>query len=80
VIEPALAGNGRGCGTAGGNGIAVNSGAGVLKVSNDSQQLFNRGDREGGGAEVGGIECQIGGPDRNQTFHVRLKPDDTAAA
>jgi len=56
VIKPALAGNGRGCGTAGGDGIAVISGAGVLKVSNHSQQLFNRGDREGGWTEVGGIE------------------------
>ena len=45
MIKPALAGNGRGCGTAGGDGIAVISGAGVLKISNHSQQLFNRGDR-----------------------------------
>jgi hypothetical protein len=45
VIKLALIGNGRGCGAAGEDGIAVNSGAGVLKVSNDSQQLFDSGDR-----------------------------------
>jgi hypothetical protein len=50
---------------------------GVLDVMNNTQQLFNSSERQGGRANVGGIKCQVGGLNRNEPFDMGPQPDHT---
>ena len=44
---------------------------------NNTQQLFNSGERQGRGTHVVGIKCQVGGLNRNEPFDMGPQPDHT---
>jgi hypothetical protein len=50
---------------------------GVLEVMNTTQQLCNSRERQGRGANVGGIKGQGGGVNRNEPFDLGPQPDHT---
>jgi hypothetical protein len=50
---------------------------GVLDVMNNTQQLFNSRERQGRGANGGGIKSQVGGLNRNEPFDMGPQPDHT---
>jgi hypothetical protein len=52
----------------------------MLDVMNNTQQLFNSGERQGRGTHVVGIKCQVGGLNWNQPFHMRPQPDHATTA
>jgi hypothetical protein len=43
----------------------------------NTQQLFNSSERQGRGANVSGIKCQVGGLNRNEPFDMGPQPDHT---
>ena len=43
----------------------------------NTQQLFNSSERQGRGAHVSGITCQVGGVNRNEPFDMGPQPDHT---
>jgi hypothetical protein len=49
----------------------------VLDVMKNTQQLFNSSERQGRGANVSGIKCQVGGLNRNEAFDMGPQPDYT---
>ena len=42
-----------------------------------TQQLFNSRKRQGRGTQIGGIKCQVGGLNRNESFDMGSQPDHT---